>query len=131
MSLKKIFNQFNHLAGKLFSDVNFNIYRPDYTATDQSGTLIASNKSVRFDTRAAQWAEPALAEGMYYDLFLNRSLVQPGDVLVPTTLSITASAMSTYPVITVESISALKPCLGSLSDHIGAFYSGKTFFTTM
>lgn len=119
MSLKKLFNEYNQLAGKWFSDVNFDIYRPDYTSSNQTGTLIASNKSVRYDTRAAQWAEPALAEGMYYDLFLNRKLVQEGDILIPTGLSPTASTFSKYPIITVESLSALKPCVGTLTDQLG------------
>lgn len=125
-SLKKIFNQYNQLAGKIFSDVNFDFYRPDYKVANQSLTLIASNKSVRFDTRAAQWAEPALAEGMYYDLFLNRKIIQAGDILVPTGLSPTASTIGPYPVITVESISALKPCVGLLTDHIGYINDGET-----
>jgi hypothetical protein len=111
--------------GKLFSDVNFDIYRPSYSASDQTGTLIASNKSVRFDTRAAQWAEPALGQGMYYDLFLNRDLIQSGDILVPTGLSPTASTISQYPIITVESISAMKPCVGLLTDHLGNITEGQ------
>lgn len=119
MNLNKIFNNLNKTVGKIASDVNFDIYRPDYTAADQVGTLIYSGMSVRFDTRAAQWAEPSLSEGMYYDLFLDRLKVQEGDILIPVGLSPTASTVSRYPVMTVASISALKPCLGFLTDHLG------------
>lgn len=134
-SLKKIFNYYNQVAGKIFSDVNFDFYRPDYTSPTQAATLIASNKSVRFDTRAAQWAEPFLSEGMYYDLFLNRKIVQPGDILVPVPLTYTASSWFQHPIITVESISAVKPCVGLLTDHIGEIRDGpkqsRTLYTNV
>lgn len=124
-NLKKIFNYYNQIAGKIFSDVNFDFYRPDYTSPTQAATLIAASKSVRFDTRAAQWAEPALSEGMYYDLFLNRKVVQPGDILIPNPLTYTASSWFQHPVITIESISAVKPCVGLLTDHIGEIHDGE------
>lgn len=124
MSIRKIFNQYNKIVGQIASDVRFDIYRPDYTASNQTGTLIASNKSIRFDTRAAQWSEPALSEGMYYDLFLPRELVQPGDILVPTGISPTASSVGIQPIITVESLTALKPCVGLLTDHLGQITEG-------
>lgn len=123
MNLTKIFNQLQPVIGIIASDVNFDIYRPDYTAVDQLGTLIASNKSVRFDTRAGQWAEPNVSEGQFYDLFLNRKIVQPGDVLIPTGLSPTASTMSDYPIITIGSMSGLKPCVGVLTDRRGDVYN--------
>lgn len=122
--LKKTFNQYNKLVGQIASDVRFDIYRPDYAASDQTGTLIATNKSIRFDTRAAQWAEPALSEGMYYDLFLPRELVAPGDILVPVGISPTASSVGVHPIITIESLSALKPCVGMLTDHLGQLTEG-------
>jgi len=130
MSLKKVFNQYNKLVGKLASDVYFDIYRPDYSIANNVGTLIASNKGARFDTRAAQWAEPALSEGMYYDVFLNRSIIQPGDVLIPTGLSPTASTFSQHPIMTIESISAVKPCVALLTDHRGSIQnsSKKTIY---
>ena len=122
-SLSKTFNRYNYkLAqiGSAFGQGNYDIYRPDYTAANQTGVLIASNVSVRADTRAQQWAEPNLSGGMYYDLFLNRNLVKPGDILIPTGLSPTASTISTWPVITVGSITPLKPAVGFLSDVLGS-----------
>lgn len=117
MGLGKAFNRLNKTIGKIASNVNFDVYRPDYTATDQEGSLVDAGMSVRFDTRAAQWAEPALSEGMYYDLFLNRLKVQEGDVLIPS--STVDPYTSVYPIITIASISELKPCVGFLTDHLG------------
>ena len=61
---------------------------------------------------------------MYYDLFLNRSIIQPGDILMPTGLSPTASSATTWPIITVASIAPLKPAVGFLSDTVGSIRDG-------
>lgn len=116
--LNKLFNRYNHLAATVGSTYNVDIYRPDYTAADQTGTLVASNISLRADTRSQQWAEPTLQGGMYFDMFLNRKLVQIGDYVVPTGVSPTI-AFTTSEIITICSIDGLKPCVGLLTDAIG------------
>jgi hypothetical protein len=116
--LNKLFNRYNHLVATVGSTYNVDIYRPDYTAADQTGTLVASNVSLRADTRSQQWAEPTLQGGMYFDMFLNRKLVQIGDYVVPTGVSPTI-AFTTSEIITICSIDGLKPCVGLLTDAIG------------
>jgi len=116
--LNKLFNKYNHLAATVGSTYNVDIYRPDYTAADQTGTLVATNVSLRADTRSQQWAEPSLQGGMYFDMFLNRKLVHIGDYVVPTGVSPTI-AFSTSEIITICSIDGLKPCVGLLTDCIG------------
>lgn len=116
--LNKLFNRYNHLTATIGSTYNVDIYRPDYTAADQTGTLVASNVSLRADTRSQQWAEPTLQGGMYFDMFLNRKLVQIGDYVVPTGVSPTI-AFTTSEIITICSIDGLKPCVGLLTDAIG------------
>lgn len=116
--LNKLFNRYNHLTAQVGSTYNVDIYRPDYTAADQTGTLVASNISLRADTRSQQWAEPTLQGGMYFDMFLNRKLVQIGDYVVPTGVSPTI-AFTTSEIITICSIDGLKPCVGLLTDAIG------------
>lgn len=118
--LNKLFNRYNKVIGQIGSESNFDIYRPDYTAADQTGTLIASNKSVRVDTRAQAWAEPSLQGGMYFDVFLDRSIVQAGDILIPTGLSPTASGyFEDSEILTICSVSGLKPCVGMITDSLG------------
>lgn len=118
--LNKVFKRYNKLVGIIGSESNFDIYRPDYTAADQTGTLIASNQSIRVDTRAQAWAEPSLQGGMYFDVFLDRNLVQAGDILVPTGLSPTASGyFEDSEILTICSISGLKPCVGMITDCLG------------
>lgn len=116
--LNKLFNRYNLATSILGSTYNVDIYRPDYTAADQTGTLVASNVSLRADTRSQQWAEPTLQGGMYFDMFLNRKLVQIGDYVVPTGVSPTI-AFTTSEIITICSIDGLKPCVGLLTDAIG------------
>jgi hypothetical protein len=116
--LNKLFNRYNLATSILGSTYNVDIYRPDYTAADQTGTLVASNVSLRADTRSQQWAEPSLQGGMYFDMFLNRKLVQIGDYVVPTGVSPTI-AFTTSEIITICSIDGLKPCVGLLTDAIG------------
>lgn len=113
----KIFNRYSKLGGQIGSDSNYDIYRPDYTAANQTGTLIASNKSARIDTRAQQWAEPSMQGGMYFDIFMDRTLVQEGDILVPTGLSPTSSTR--IEAITIAQITGLKPCVGIFTDCLG------------
>lgn len=118
-NLNKLFNKFNRIIGVIGSDTKFDVYRPDYTSSNQVGSLIATGMPCRLDTRAQQFAEPALQGGMYYDIFLNRTLVKPGDILVPTGFSPTASSTPTTSIVTIGSITGLKPCVGVLSDAIG------------
>lgn len=118
--LNKLFNKYNKMVGIVGAESYFDIYRPDYTAANQTGTLIASNKSVRVDTRAQAFAEPSLQGGMYFDVFLDRSIVQAGDILVPTGLSPTASGyFEDSEILTICSISGLKPCVGMITDCLG------------
>lgn len=116
--LNKLFNRYNLATSILGSTYNVDIYRPDYTAADQTGTLVASNISLRADTRSQQWAEPTLQGGMYFDMFLNRKIIQIGDYVVPTGVSPTI-AFTTSEIITICSIDGLKPCVGLLTDAIG------------
>lgn len=116
--LNKLFNKYNHMVAAQGSTYNVDIYRPDYTAADQTGTLVASNISLRADTRSQQWAEPTLQGGMYFDMFLNRKIIQIGDYVVPTGVSPTI-AFTTSEIITICSIDGLKPCVGLLTDAIG------------
>ena len=118
MNLNKIFNRLNQRVGQIGSNTRFDIYRVDYTAADQTGVLIASNKPARIDTRSQQWAEPSLQGGMYFDMFLDRTIVQPGDVLVPAGLPYDV-AYATKEVVTIMDISGIKPCVGMLSDCVG------------
>lgn len=108
------------MVGIAGSESYFDIYRPNYAAANQTGTLIASNKSCRIDTRAQSFAEPSLQGGMYFDVFLDRSIVQAGDILIPTGLSPTASGyFEDSEILTICSISGLKPCVGLLTDCLG------------
>lgn len=116
--LNKLFNRYNHQVALHGSTYKVDIYRPDYTAADQTGTLVASNVSLRADTRSQQWAEPTLQGGMYFDMFLNRKIIQIGDYVVPTGVPPTI-AFTTSEIITVCSIDGLKPCVGLLTDCIG------------
>ena len=118
--LNKLFNRYNKMVGIIGSESYFDIYRPNYTATNQTGTLIASNKSCRIDTRAQAFAEPSLQGGMYFDVFLDRTIVQAGDILIPTGLSPTASGyFEDSEILTICSISGLKPCVGMITDCLG------------
>lgn len=108
------------MVGIAGSESYFDIYRPNYAAANQTGTLIASNKSCRIDTRAQSFAEPSLQGGMYFDVFLDRSIVQAGDILIPTGLSPTASGyFEDSEILTICSISGLKPCVGMITDCLG------------
>lgn len=118
--LNKLFNKYNKMVGIAGSESYFDIYRPNYAAANQTGTLIASNKSCRIDTRAQSFAEPSLQGGMYFDVFLDRSIVQAGDILIPTGLSPTASGyFEDSEILTICSISGLKPCVGMITDCLG------------
>lgn len=118
--LNKLFNKYNKRIGVIGAESYFDIYRPNYAAANQTGTLIASNKSCRIDTRAQAFAEPSLQGGMYFDVFLDRSLVQAGDILIPTGLSPTASGyFEDSEILTICSISGLKPCVGMITDCLG------------
>lgn len=122
-NLNKLFKIYNKAVGGL-SGERYDIYRPNYTALDQQGTLIATGRFCRLDTRALTWAEPSLAQGMYFDIFVDRDIVQIGDVLLPTGLSPTATGMANFPVVTIGSISAIKPCVGLLTDVRGSIANG-------
>jgi hypothetical protein len=120
MSFKSVWNRYNRWIGINASDVDFDIYRPDYTANDQAGSLIATGKSVRYDP-GNKFAEPPIQQGFYYDLFLDRKLVLPGDLLVPTGYS-PSSVMSPVPwqpCFTILQYSDQKACVGLLTDHLG------------
>ena len=118
--LNKLFNKYNKMVGVIGAESYFDIYRPNYAAANQTGTLIASNKSCRIDTRAQAFAEPSLQGGMYFDVFLDRSIVQAGDILIPTGLSPTASGyFEDSEILTICSISGLKPCVGMITDCLG------------
>ena len=116
--LTKVFNRYNKMVAIEGSELNYDVYRPNYTAANQTGSLVVSNISVRVDTRAQQFAEPALQGGMYFDIFLDRSIVQEGDIIIPTGLSPTAS--SYLQAITIAQISGLKPCVGVFTDCLGS-----------
>ena len=118
--LNKLFNRYNKQIGIQGSESYFDIYRPNYAAANQTGTLIATSKSVRVDTRAQAFAEPSLQGGMYFDVFLDRTIVQAGDILIPTGLSPTASGyFEDSEILTICSISGLKPCVGMITDCLG------------
>lgn len=96
------------------SNVPYAVYRPNYTAYDQTGVLIQPLMSIRYDTQAARFAEPNIPGVLYYDLFLDRRIVQSGDVLCPL-----VSADSNNPIITVSHYNPMKACVGFLTDQFG------------
>lgn len=117
--LNKIFNKYNKVLGNLsHSQYSYSIYRPVYTAADQIGSVVASSQNIRVDSHGESFAEPRITGASYFDIFLNRDLVQPGDVLVPSTIS------PNSPIVTIAHISPMKACVGFLSDRLGKICEG-------
>lgn len=87
------------------------VYRPDYTAADQTGTLALSDK-FRMDTQALRYLEPAFPGVYAFEIFGDRKNVQAGDIIIP-------SATADGPAVTVMHVAPMKAMVGILTDSIG------------
>lgn len=112
MSLESKFNKAMQKAGqRMGKKAPFNIYRPDYTVSDQAGPLIGTRK-YRAATQALRFLEPAFPGVTGFELFGDRQFVRSGDVLVPVS----------GPTITVlhgeSEVGTLDPLMGLMTDRV-------------
>ncbi len=98
-SLNNLFKSKNKLIGDLGGEL-FDLYRPNYAVQDNTPVLRYSGLKFRMGVaRAKSFAEPYLSNNSIYDIYGNRDLIQPGDLIVRGALS---SPLLTYPAVTVS-----------------------------
>lgn len=110
MNLYSIFNKYNKTIGEISGDT-FDIYRPDYNQEDNTPVLVQSNIKYRVEASGTPYAEPKFPGVAYYDVFGNRSLVQPGDILIKSVSD------GITPPVTIESIMPIKALVGFRSSR--------------
>jgi hypothetical protein len=96
------------------SGVTYSVWNVDYTQQNQYGTLAFPQMSIRYDVGAEKFNEPTIPGLFTYDVFLDRSKVVVGSVLVPNPSS------STNPVMTVAYFNPMKACVCLMTDFIGS-----------
>ena len=100
-SLNNLFKSKNKQIGDLGGEL-FDLYRPDYTIQDNEPVLWASGMKFRMGVaRAKSFAEPYLSNNSIYDIYGNRNVVQPGDIIIRGDVT---SPTITYPAVTVSHI---------------------------
>lgn len=98
-ALNSLFNAKNKQIGELSGEL-FDIYRPNYSAQDNIPALVHTQVRYRRGlVKAKSFAEPYIPNNSLYDIFGNRSLLQPGDMLVRGNL--TAPEL-TFPAVTIS-----------------------------
>lgn len=112
MDANAIFQRFMPLVGQWGGDI-WNVYRPDYTAMDQTPTLIQSNVRFRCDPAGYKFAEPQFLGVSYYDVFGPESILLPGDILKR------SSSDGMTPAITVAHFMPVKAITGVRTSRIG------------
>lgn len=81
--LESLYLEYNKEIGRLFGQ-EVNIYRPPGGSTvDQSPTLVTSG-SFKIEKSGPILAQPGLYNIEYYSIFGDFTLLNPGDVLIPT-----------------------------------------------
>lgn len=102
----------------LMGEINWSIYRPDYSSSDNEPSLVASNIITRVDPSSPQYAEPLFSGVNFYSVFTNRNLVRSGDLLVYGTYN---SPQLDRPYITYAHDAPIKEAVGfrsSLKGHL-------------
>jgi hypothetical protein len=108
---ESLFASLNQQVGIIGGDT-FDIWRPDYTQSDNTPVLVAAAQQFRVDPVTGKFAEPRFQGVEYYDIFGPISLVQPGDILMKTTPD---SRMT--PAVTIEGFYPLKAVTGFRSSR--------------
>lgn len=99
------------------------IFRPNYTAVDQSGGTRIGRRKLRLDTQALRYLEPAFPGVYAFEVFGDRKFVQVGDVVVPVNGGAPATIMQTG--------EGMKGMVGILTDRQGYIREeiGNTLYT--
>ena len=91
--------------------VTCSVYRPDYTAADQTGVLQGQDK-YRLDTQALRFLEPAFPGVYAFEVFGNRALARTGDIIIP-------NSASDGSCVTLMHVAPMKAAVGILTGSIG------------
>ena len=112
--LQGIFLRYQPLIGNLAGDV-YNIYRPNYSIVDNTPQLIYESIPIFCDPNERKFAEPRLSGVSYYNCFLERSLIQSGDVIQQTTSD------GVTPKLTIAHLMPMKAAQAFRTNRIGEF----------
>lgn len=84
MSINDLFQSYIKFYGE-FSGDTYNILRPNYSLVDNTPTPVYQNLVYRVDPSSAMFAEPKLRDVDWYEIFGDRDILQPGDILQKST----------------------------------------------
>lgn len=107
-----IFNKYVPFVG-LWGGETFSIYRPDYTVVDNDPGPILYTRKIRVDPTTNKFAEPPFTNVSYYDIFVKKSLLQPGDIIKKSV----SDGMA--PAVTVSHFFDTKAITGFRTSRIG------------
>ncbi len=97
-----------------FSGVNFNIYRPDYTSSDNTPVLVYENVKYLVSPSTGKYSEPRFKNVDWYTIAGDRSLPQPGDLFIK---SVDDGGQT--PVITYGTLFETKAFVGFRTARLG------------
>ena len=109
MSFEDIFNYYSPFIGEYGGDL-YNVYRPNYSQSDNTPQLIYSNLKFRCDPVGNIFAEPKYNAVQYYDIF-GPKVLEAGDILI--------QAEGLAPALTISHIQPLKSVVGFRTSRIG------------
>lgn len=79
MDIRDYFQKYVQYFGEYCGDT-FDILRPDYTQVDNTPVTVASMITYRMDPNSPNFSEPKLRDLDWYELFGDRTIIQPGDI---------------------------------------------------
>lgn len=112
MNLNYLYEYYAPFVGFLGGD-QFNIMRPNYSQVDNTPVMVASGVMFRCDPTTGRFAEPRWEGLMYYDIFGQRRLLQPGDILVktvPDSMTPPVTILGYYPLKTTSGFRTARQC---------------------
>jgi hypothetical protein len=105
MGIKDFFQDKIKYYGGFSGDV-YDILRPDYTAVDNDPVIVRSGVTFRCDPTTPQFSEPKFREVDWYEIFCDRKITKPGDILKRT------EDDEMTPEVTIAHFMPNKACIG-------------------
>lgn len=112
------FNYHKKRFGEIFGQP-FTVYNVDYTAQDQTPTLVSTKKKYKVEVGSKSLVQNALPNGSYYCCHGDYYGVNPGYVLVP------QRSDSSTPIVTVISKSPFEEITCLRTSRICSIYNGE------
>lgn len=116
---EKSFNYEKRRFGQIFGQP-LSIYSVDYSAQDQTPTLLHTKKKYKVEVAGPRFAQTPLPNASYYCIHGEYDTVNPGNVILPLRTD------SSTPRITVLSKSPFEEIVGFRTSKLGAIYNGQT-----